>query len=64
MKPPTGFGRSSLYPCEEDQVLQSRELTYPTMGKGKACSKVPLGGDMLVPRRVTLLHPFTIITDC
>ena len=29
-----------------------RELTYPTLGKGKPSSKVPLGGDMLVPRRV------------
>ena len=30
----------------------SRELTYPTMGIGISSSKVPLGGDMLVPRRV------------
>ena len=29
----------------------SRELTYPTLGKGNSSSKVPLGGDMLVPRR-------------
>jgi len=28
------------------------ELTYPTWGKGTSSSKVPLKGDMLVPRRV------------
>ena len=33
--------------------LPSRELTYPTWGKGKSSSKVPLKGDMLVPWRVT-----------
>ena len=27
----------------------SRELTYPTLGKGESSSKVPFGGDMLVP---------------
>jgi len=32
--------------------LPSRELTYPTWGKGKSSSKVPFWGDMLVPRRV------------
>ena len=33
-------------------ILRSRELTYPTLGKGKSSSKVALGRDMLVPRRV------------
>ncbi len=32
--------------------LNSRELTYHTCGKGMSSSKVPLTGDMLVPRRV------------
>ena len=34
--------------------LPSRELTYPTLGSGKSSSKMPLGGDMFVPRRVFL----------
>ena len=34
--------------------IPSRELTYPTWGKGKSSSKVPFWGDMLVPRRVRL----------
>ena len=33
--------------------LPSRELTYPTLGKGKSSSKMPFLGDMLVPWRVT-----------
>ena len=33
--------------------LPYRELTYPTLGKGKSSWKVPLGRDMLVPRRVS-----------
>ena len=37
--------------------LPSRELTYPTLGKGKSSSKVPLGGDMLVSRRVSEANP-------
>ena len=32
--------------------IPSRELTYPTWGKGKSSSKVPFWGDMLVPRKV------------
>ena len=32
--------------------IPSRELTYPSFGKGKSSSNLPLGGDMLVPRRV------------
>ena len=35
-----------------ENTLPSRELTYPTWGKGKSSSKVPWDGDMLVPRRV------------
>ena len=40
--------------------LPYRELTYPTLGKGKSSWKVPLGRDMLVPRRVSafLSMPF------
>ena len=33
--------------------LPSRELTCPTLGKGKSSSKVPFWGDMLVPWRVS-----------
>ena len=33
--------------------IPSRELTYPTWGKGKSSSKVPWKRDMLVPWRVT-----------
>ena len=32
--------------------IPSRELTYPTLGKGKSSSNMPFGGDMLVPWRV------------
>ena len=32
--------------------IPSRELTYPTLGKGASSSNVPLGGDMLFFRRV------------
>ena len=37
--------------------LPSRELTYPTLGKGQGSSfsKVPLEWDMLVPRRVRFM---------
>ena len=41
--------------------LPSRELTYPTWGKGKSSSKMPFLGDMLVPWRVYSwvgCHPF------
>ena len=31
-----------------------KELTYPTLGKGKSSSKVPFLGDMLVPWRVVV----------
>ena len=34
--------------------IRSRELTYPTLGKGKSSGKVPLVGDMLLPGRVDL----------
>ena len=33
-------------------VLPSRELTYPTLGRGKSSSKCYFWGDMLVPWRV------------
>jgi len=32
--------------------IPSRELTYPTLGKGKSSSKCHFWWDMLVPRRV------------
>ena len=41
---------------ETVEHLPSRELTYPTSEKGKSSSKVPLGADMLVARRV--FNPF------
>ena len=38
--------------------LPSRELTYPTFGKGKSSSKVPNGrGYVIVPWRVVLVIP-------
>ena len=47
---------SSLIPSENKITkVPSRELTYPTWGKGKPSSKVPLGGDMLVPTKVYVL---------
>ena len=47
----------SAVSCDDSGVfiqyrVAIRELTYPTLGKGKSSSKVPLGGDILVPRRV------------
>ena len=40
---------------QEERVngIPSRELTYPTWGKGKSSSKCHFWGDMLVPRRVS-----------
>ena len=35
--------------------IPSRELTYPTLGKGKSSSNMPYQGDMLVPWRVHFL---------
>ena len=35
--------------------VPSRELTYPTWGKGKSSSNMPYKGDMLVPWRVSFL---------
>ena len=44
---------SRAWDCRRSRKnLPSRELTYLTLQKGKSSSKVPLGGDMLVPRRV------------
>ena len=34
--------------------LPSRELTYPTLGKGKSSSNMPYQGDMLISWRVTI----------
>ena len=32
--------------------LPPRELTYPTLGRGKSSSNMPYQGDMLIPWRV------------
>ena len=37
---------------KQKHLLPSRELTYPTLGKGKSSSKLTFQGDMLVPRGV------------
>ena len=53
IKPPTTSGvfpRENLISCTQD--LPSRELTYPTWGKGKSSSNMPYQGDMLIPWRV------------
>ena len=43
--------------CFPPGIHTPRELTYPTLGKEKSSSKVPLGWDMLVPWRVyTQIH--------
>ena len=34
---------------KQHKQLPSRELTYPTLGKGKSSSNMPFWGDMLVP---------------
>ena len=44
--------------CEEHPRVPSREVTCPTLGKGKASSKVPWEKDMFVPRRV-LFNDYT-----
>ena len=36
--------------------IPSRELTYPTWGKGKSSSSMPCQGDMLISWRVILDH--------
>ena len=38
--------------------IPSRELTYPTLGKGTSSSKMPFLGDMLVPRSVLYFYRF------
>ena len=37
-----------------DEILPPRELTYPTLGRGKSSSNMPYQGDMLIPWRVIL----------
>ena len=44
--------------------IPSTELTYPTLGKEKSSSKVPLGGDMLVPRRINASFHEQGVTPC
>ena len=39
-------------------ILPSRELTYPTWGKGKSSSNMPYQGDMLISWRVIALFQF------
>ena len=38
-----------------EERIPSRELTYPTWGKGKSSSNMPYQGDMLIPWRVHLI---------
>ena len=47
-------GRGTLIFGGNECVLVTlyRELTYPTLGKGKLSSKLTFSGDMLVPRKV------------
>ena len=40
------------------KILPSRELTYPTWGKGKSSSNMPFLGDMLIPWRVYYTIPY------
>ena len=44
--------KKSRNTTELKKLLPSRELTYPTLGKGKSSSKCHFLGDMLVPWRV------------
>ena len=44
--------------------LPSRELTYPTWGKGKSSSNMPYQGDMLIPWRVIFLFFFGRFSHC
>ena len=46
--------RNPFLVAEEESLflIPSRELTYPTLGKGKSSSKCNFFGDMLVPWRV------------
>ena len=48
------------------QNLPSRELTYPTLGKGESSSIMPFLGDMLVPWRVyrRTYTPFQLLKNC
>ena len=43
--------------CKKPKLwwLHPRELTYPTLGRGKSSSKMAYQGDMLIPWRVTIL---------
>ena len=34
------------------QGVPSREVTYPTLAKGKSSLEVPLGGHLLITRRI------------
>ena len=50
---PDGFPDASWENHKQDLLIASRELTYPTWGKGTSSSKVPTGrGHVIVPRRV------------
>ena len=49
--------RGFLFYHFKDQVLPSRELTYPTWGKGKSSSNMPFLGDILVPCRYSQKGP-------
>ena len=47
---------------QQEEDIFSRELTYPTLGKGKSSSRIDFSGDMLVPS--TVFDCPTILTDC
>ena len=62
-------GRSIEMSFPKHQPIPSRELTYPTLGKGTSSSKVPLGGGyVIVPTRVinqqTLIFQLSEPDDC
>ena len=64
--PPAGtsknVGRGGVTIGTQDQTFEipSRELTYPTLGKGTSSSKMPFfAGDMFVPRRVNEVFLYT-----
>ena len=47
---------------EHLEYIPSRNLTYPTWGKGKSSSNMPYQGDMLIPWRVYIYHIYVYIS--
>ena len=54
------FSNHQVWYCWWRKCGLNTLLTYHTLGKGNTSSKVPLKGDMLVPRRVSPLAVFII----